>query len=79
MGMDTASRDRLLADMEAFCQEVRPSEELSYAEHRFNDQAIGLAKKHSVLGIPIPTEYGGRGADVVTYARALARVGREGT
>ena len=29
--------------------------------------------------MPVPTEYGGRGADTVTYARALARIGREGT
>jgi alkylation response protein AidB-like acyl-CoA dehydrogenase len=27
----------------------------------------------------LPTAYGGRGADTVTYARALARIGREGT
>jgi alkylation response protein AidB-like acyl-CoA dehydrogenase len=27
----------------------------------------------------VPVEYGGRGADAVTYARALARIGREGT
>jgi alkylation response protein AidB-like acyl-CoA dehydrogenase len=77
--MDRAASDRLLADVEAFCREVRPSEELCYAEHRYNDQAIGLAQKHDVLGLPIPTQYGGRGADAVTYARALARIGREGT
>ena len=29
--------------------------------------------------MPVPVEYGGRGADAVTYARALARIGREGT
>ena len=36
-------------------------------------------KKYNILGMPVPTEYGGRGADTVTYARALARIGREGT
>ncbi len=77
--MDRASQEKLLADVEAFCQEARPSEELCYAERRYNDQAIPLARKFNLLGIPIPTEYGGRGADVVTYARALARIGREGT
>lgn len=77
--MDHQSQERLLADVEAFCQEVRPSEELCYAEHKFNDQAIPLAKKHNVLGMPIPVEYGGRGADSVTYSRALVRIGREGT
>jgi alkylation response protein AidB-like acyl-CoA dehydrogenase len=29
--------------------------------------------------MPVPQAYGGRGADTVTYARALARIGREGT
>src|SRR5258708_20559615 len=29
--------------------------------------------------MPVPVEFGGRGADAVTYARALARIGREGT
>ena len=29
--------------------------------------------------MPVPAAYGGRGADTVTYARALARIGREGT
>src|SRR4051812_5037494 len=29
--------------------------------------------------MPVPADYGGRGADSVTYARALARIGQEGT
>jgi alkylation response protein AidB-like acyl-CoA dehydrogenase len=77
--MNQADRDRLLADVEAFCTEIRPIEELCYVEHRFNDQVIPLAHKHNLLGMPVPTAYGGRGADTVTYARALARIGREGT
>jgi alkylation response protein AidB-like acyl-CoA dehydrogenase len=77
--MDTTEQARLLDDVEAFCVEVRPSEELAYVEHRFNDQAIPLARKHDLLGMPIATVYGGRGADAATYARALARIGREGT
>src|SRR6202035_4347926 len=54
-------------------------EELCYVEHRFNDQVIHLARKYNLLGMPVAVEYGGRGADTVTYARALARIGREGT
>jgi alkylation response protein AidB-like acyl-CoA dehydrogenase len=77
--MTPADKQRLLADVEAFCQEIRPFEELCYVEHRFNDQVLPLAKKHNILGMPVPTAYGGRGADTVTYARALARIGREGT
>lgn len=69
----------VLADVEAFCRELRPGEELCYVEHRQNDQIAVLARKHNILGIPVPQEYGGRGADAPTYARCLARIGREGT
>src|SRR6059058_3425302 len=77
--MTPAEASRLLEDVEAFCQEVRPVEELCYVEHRFNDQVLPLARKHNLLAMPVPPAYDGRGADTVTYARALARIGREGT
>jgi alkylation response protein AidB-like acyl-CoA dehydrogenase len=77
--MTPAESRQLLSDVEAFCEEIRPIEELCYVEHRFNDQVIPLGRKHNLLGMPVPKEYGGRGADTVTYARALARIGREGT
>jgi alkylation response protein AidB-like acyl-CoA dehydrogenase len=69
----------LAADTEAFCQELRPHEELAYAERRLNDQLVPLARKHNLLGINVRPEYGGRGADNRSYFRALARIGREGT
>jgi alkylation response protein AidB-like acyl-CoA dehydrogenase len=77
--MNPSDQKQLLADVEAFCEEIRPAEELCYVEHRFNDQVIPLARKYGLLAMPVPVEYGGRGADTVTYARALARIGREGT
>ena len=77
--MKTNVADPILTDVEAFCQELRPVEELCYVEHRFNDQLVPLAKKHNVLGLVVPTSYGGRGADAAAYAAALARIGREGT
>jgi alkylation response protein AidB-like acyl-CoA dehydrogenase len=77
--MTPSDAKRLLDDVEAFCEEVRPVEELCYVEHRYNDQVIPLARKHNLLAMPVPPAYGGRGADTVTYARALARIGREGT
>jgi alkylation response protein AidB-like acyl-CoA dehydrogenase len=77
--MVPAERQKLLEDVEAFCQEVRPHEELAYLQHQFNDQVLPLAKKYDILAMPVPKEYGGRGADTATYARALARIGREGT
>src|SRR6516165_62226 len=77
--MHEADRARLLADVEAFCQGLREHEEIAYVEHHYNDKLIPLAKQHNILGMPVPVEYGGRGADAVTYARALARIGQEGT
>ena len=70
----------MLADVEGFCLEIRDHEELCYVEHRFNHHVIPVAQKYNILGMPVPAEYGGRGADTVTYARALRqRIGQEGT
>ncbi|MBM4068721.1 MAG: acyl-CoA dehydrogenase [Planctomycetes bacterium] len=77
--MNPNDQRRLLSDVDDFCQEIREHEELCYVEHRFNHHLIPLAQKFNILGMLVPAEYGGRGADVVTYARALARIGREGT
>jgi len=73
------SSAKLLADVDAYCEELRPLEELCYLEHRYNEATVSLAKKHNILGMPVPVKYGGRGADALTYSRALARIGREGT
>jgi alkylation response protein AidB-like acyl-CoA dehydrogenase len=77
--MNAAEPGRLLADVEGFCQAIRAHEELCYVEHRFNEQIIPTAGRFNILGMPVPVEYGGRGADTVTFARALARIGQEGT
>ncbi len=77
--MNAADQRRLLSDVDSFCQELREHEELCYVEHRFNHHLIPLAQKYNILGMPVPTEYGGRGADTVTYVKALARIGQEGT
>ncbi len=77
--MQSTVQRRLLADVESFCQELREHEELCYVDHCFNHYLLPLALKFNILGMPVPAEYGGRGADTVTYARALARIGQEGT
>ncbi len=77
--MATQECARLLADVEAFCQEIRPIEELCYVEHRFNDQVLPLGRKYGLLGMSLPESFGGRPVDAVTYLKALARIGREGT
>ncbi len=77
--MNTSDAARLLGDVEAFCNELRPIEELCYLEHKYNEAVPSLAKKYGLLGIPVPEKFGGRGADSLTYARCLARINREGT
>jgi alkylation response protein AidB-like acyl-CoA dehydrogenase len=77
--MSPEPSDKLLADVDAYCRELRPIEELCYLEHRYNEQTVALAKKYGLLGMIVPEALGGRGANAVTYARALARIGREGT
>src|SRR6202023_149080 len=77
--MNPADQKKLLSDVDAFCEELRPIEELCYVEHRYNDQVIPLAVKYKLMAMPVPVGLGGRGADAVTYAKALARIGREGT
>jgi alkylation response protein AidB-like acyl-CoA dehydrogenase len=73
-----SDRDALLADVEAYCTELRPVEDECYLAHKRNDAIITLAKKHNLLGMIVPRELGGRGADSLTLARAIARINHEG-
>ncbi len=69
----------LLDDVDSFCRELRPIEDVCYLEHRYNDQLIPLARKHDILGMHLPKEVNGRGADEYTYVKALVRIGMEGS
>jgi len=77
--VEKKARDEFLRDVDEFCKELRPIEEICYIEHKFNDQLVSLCRKYGLLGIPVREEYGGRGADAVAYTRALDRIGMEGT
>ena len=62
------------------CRKIRPIEDRFYLERRFNDQLLPVFKEAHLLGLPISRDYGeGQGADALTYALVLERVGREGT
>ena len=69
----------MLADVEAYCQELRPIEELCYVERRYNYDTLTLARKHNLLGMHVPQMFGGRGCNLMTYMKAMIRIGREGT
>lgn len=71
--------EKILKDVENFCNEIRPIADVCYLEHKFNDQIMPLAKKHNILGLPVPKEFGGREADIFTYIKSFERIGMEGT
>ncbi len=73
---DTGS---VLRDVSDFCKKLRPIEDICYLEHKFNDQTIPLAREFNILGLPVPAEFGGRGADDFVYVKALERIGMEGS
>ncbi|HYB67823.1 MAG TPA: acyl-CoA dehydrogenase family protein, partial [Candidatus Acidoferrales bacterium] len=77
--MKKEEQDSFFQDVNEFCKELRPIEEVCYIEHKFNDQLIPLCKKYRILGMPVRKEYGGREADALAYTRALDRIGMEGT
>jgi len=69
----------ILEQVDRACKEFRPVEDKCYLEHRMNDQVKPFFAKAHLLGLPVSREYGdGQGADMVTYALAVERIGREG-
>ncbi|HYY91993.1 MAG TPA: acyl-CoA dehydrogenase family protein [Candidatus Dormibacteraeota bacterium] len=81
MNFDVSDEQKLILDeVDRACRELRPFEDEAYLAGRFNEHIAPVFKKAQLLGLPISRSYGeGQGADVLTYALALERVGREGT
>ena len=77
--MKNKGHDKLFSDIEQFCNNLRPLEDICYLEHKYNDKLISLAKKFSLLGMPVKRKYKGREADNKMYVRAMERIGVEGT
>lgn len=40
--MEKEERDAFFHDVNEFCRELRPIEEVCYIEHKFNDQLVSL-------------------------------------
>src|SRR6266566_4990607 len=81
MNFDVSDEQRFLLDeVDRACRELRPLEDEAYLTGKFNDRLAPIFKKAQLLGLPISRRYGeGQGADILTYALALERIGREGT
>lgn len=67
-----------LAQVDNVCNSIRDSEQSSYLQEKLNDKVIPEFAKIGMLGCPISKKYGGLGYDILTYALALERIGREG-
>ena len=81
MNFDVSDEQRFLLDeVDRACRELRPLEDEAYLTGKFNDRLSSIFRKAQLLGLPISRRYGeGQGADVLTYALALERIGQEGT
>lgn len=70
----------ILENVDRACKAVRPVEDRRYLEHKYNEQVRKIFADAHLLGLPISRKYGdGQGADMLTYALTLERIGREGT
>ncbi len=70
----------ILEQVDRACKQIRPIEDKCYLERRLNDQVKPVFARAHMLGLPTSRKYGdGQGADMVTYALAIERIGREGT
>ena len=81
MDFDISEEQGMILDqVDKVCRELRPIEDRYYLERRINDQARPIFAKAHLLGLPISRRYGdGQGADMMTYALVIERIGREGT
>src|SRR5712691_6534484 len=81
MNFDVSDEQKLILDeVDRACRELRPLEDQAYLSGKFNQHLVPILKRAQLLGLPISRRYGeGQGADILTYALALERIGREGT
>lgn len=70
----------IMSVVDQACAKLRPEEDKCYLERKPNDSLLKIFKEFHLLGLPISEKYGdGQGADALTYALALERIGQEGT
>jgi alkylation response protein AidB-like acyl-CoA dehydrogenase len=81
MSFEVSDEQRLILNVvDDACKKIRPIEDKCYLEHKFNDRVLPIFKDAHLPDLPVSRNYGeGQGADALTYALALERIGREGT
>jgi alkylation response protein AidB-like acyl-CoA dehydrogenase len=80
MNFDLSPKQKeFLQQVDSACREIRPHEEESYLAEKLNDRVVPVFGRIGMLGCPISKKYGGLGMDMLTYALAIERIGREGS
>lgn len=74
----TDEQKNFLDNVDKACKSIRAHETQCYLEEKTNDMIVPEFGKIGMLGCPISKKYGGLGYDILTYAFALERIGREG-
>lgn len=75
----TLSKEHLMARQlfQDFAQnEVKPLAQEIDEEERFPEETVEKLKKQGFLGIPLPKEYGGQGADSLAYAMCVEELAK---
>ncbi len=79
MNFDISDEQKNFLDkVDKVCKAIRDHETQCYLEEKPNDMIVPEFGKIGMLGCPISKKYGGLGYDILTYAFALERIGREG-
>ena len=73
----TKQHEDFRAKVRAFAEsEVKPVAFLLDKENRFPDEIVSKMGALGLMGVPYPTEYGGAGLDVLSYAIAVEELSR---
>ena len=80
MSFEVSSKQQdFLAKVDRVCNEIRQYEEECYLAEKMNERVIPTFSRIGMLGCPISRTQGGLGFDMLTYALAMERIGREGS
>lgn len=69
---------QLLERVDKACDELMVPELEHYVARKYNQQTPVILQRHGLMGMPISKEYGGLGADPLTYTLAMERLGQIG-
>ncbi len=69
---------KILERVDEACKELYLPEFEHYIAHKYNPETPQTLKKYNLMGLTVSPEYGGVGADSLTWALALERFGQLG-